>query len=162
MAETTLARLTSGACRTEAQPAVTGRLRTMVDVHFDRVGRLLRGLGVPEAEVDDATQQVFIVAARRIGAIAPGRERAFLYRTAMNVAAHARRTMARRRERVDEPAEWLAPAPTPEELVAERRAREHLQRILDAMAVELRTVLVLSEGQQKGSHPFSDGDVCLD
>src|SRR6516162_7479374 len=74
------------------------RLRALVVAHFDFIWRSLRRLGVPEAGVDDATQRVFCVALRRLEDIEPGRERAFLFHTAMNVATDARRALARSRE----------------------------------------------------------------
>lgn len=47
------------------------RARALVNEHFDFLWRLLRRLGVPEAEVDDAAQQVFLVATRRLAEVAP-------------------------------------------------------------------------------------------
>ena len=55
------------------------RLRALADAHFDFIWRSLRRLGVPDEGVDDAAQQVFLVALRRIDEMAPGRERAFLF-----------------------------------------------------------------------------------
>src|SRR5690242_17321725 len=72
------------------------RLRALQEEHFEFLWRSLRRLGVPEADVDDAVQQVFLVAARR--EILPGSERSFLFATALRVASHARRTLRRRRE----------------------------------------------------------------
>jgi RNA polymerase sigma-70 factor (ECF subfamily) len=119
------------------------RVRELVNAHFSAVARLLRGLGVSEGEADDAAQQVFMVASRRLADIPRGRERAFLYRTAMNVAAHARRTVARRRE--DPEAEPPADSLSPEELLDRRRARECLDAILESMPMDLRATFVLFE-----------------
>jgi RNA polymerase sigma-70 factor (ECF subfamily) len=121
------------------------RVRAIVLAHFDAVARLLRSLGVKEADVEDAAQQVFMVVARRADDLAPEAERAFLFRTAVHVAAHARRTLARRREQVDEAPQPVGTPPAPDELLDQRRARERLDRILDAMPVDLRTVFVLFE-----------------
>ena len=74
------------------------RLRGMVDTHIDFVARVLRNSGTPHAEIDDEVQRTFIVAARRLDDIRPGAEKSFLFRIAFNLAAHARRTAARRRE----------------------------------------------------------------
>src|SRR5688572_12756627 len=74
------------------------RLRALVDRHLDFIGRMVRHLGVAELEIDDVLQQVFCTAARRLGDITAGSERAFLVQTAVNWAANARRARARRPE----------------------------------------------------------------
>jgi RNA polymerase sigma-70 factor, ECF subfamily len=130
----------------EASPRSEGeRLRLLVRHHFEPVGRLLRALGVREAEVDDAAQQTFVILARRIAELPPGAERMFVYRTALYVAAHARRALARSREVLQDDAAWISDRPSPDELIDQRRARECLDSILETMPVELRTVLVLFE-----------------
>jgi RNA polymerase sigma-70 factor (ECF subfamily) len=123
------------------------RFRELVDAHFDFVWRSLRRLGVPDSGVDDASQQVFCVALRRVGDIAPGRERAFLFGTAMNVAGDVRRTLARVRECSDERALEAAvdSAPTPDQVVDRKKARALLDEVLDAMDDDLRMVFVLFE-----------------
>ncbi len=78
--------------------ARAARVRPLVDEHFNSVWRYLRGLGIPEAEADDATQQVFITVSSKIDAVQEGAERSFLVRTAHGVAANARRAVLRRRE----------------------------------------------------------------
>jgi RNA polymerase sigma-70 factor (ECF subfamily) len=93
------------------------RLKALATENFQFIWRSLRRLGVPPVAVDDAAQQVFEVASRRLSDIEPGRERAFLFKTALLVAAEGRRSAARRRElHPDSAVEELAdPAPTPEE-----------------------------------------------
>lgn len=118
----------------------------LVKREFRFVWRLLRRLGLSEGDADDAAQQVFIVASQRFGDLVPGRERSFLYTTALHVAYKARRTVDRRREDLDgdiEPAPESGP--NMEELVDRRRARELLDSILDALPLDLRAVLVLHE-----------------
>src|SRR5437016_1477964 len=77
------------------------RLRRMMEADFDFVWRALRGLGVPAANADDAAQQVFWIASRKLDAIAAGSERSFLFGTARGIAANARRARLRSRENVD-------------------------------------------------------------
>src|ERR1700691_2471838 len=67
------------------------RVRAMVDAHFDVVWRSLRRLGVMPDTVDDATQQVFMVASRKVDVIEKGGERSYLLGIAVRVAADARR-----------------------------------------------------------------------
>lgn len=121
-------------------------LPALVEEHADFVWRSLRRLGVPEATSDDATQQVFVVAQQKIEQILVGRERAFLFSVAMNVAAHVRRSLARRREVQDDDAlDRIDPAPLPDAQLDDRRARALLDEVLDAMDLDLRTVFVMFE-----------------
>jgi RNA polymerase sigma-70 factor (ECF subfamily) len=135
-------------------PAVspqTERLRAMVDAHIDAIARVLRRLGVPEADVDDAVQQVFLTASRRLGDIVHGAEKAFLYKTALHVAAHARRTLARRKEEPVEDFADVAEARGPgdvEDAIDRQRAAVMLEGVLDAMPEELRAVFVLFEVEE--------------
>ena len=122
-------------------------LASLVEQHADFVWRSLRRMGVAPAQADDATQEVFIVTSQKLERVELGRERAFLYGVAINVAAHARRSRARSREVAGE-AETLAArdhAPNPEVRLAEAQSRALLDRVLDALSEELRAVFVLFE-----------------
>lgn len=122
------------------------RTRVLVDEHFNFIWRSLRRMGVPEADVDDAVQEVFIVASRRVDSIEPGCERSFLFGTAIRVASNRRRQVARRREQRDATIiDIRDPAPDPEATTEFARTREKLQRVLDELSVELRAVFVLFE-----------------
>lgn len=125
------------------------RLRWMVDEYIDFVARVLRNAGTPAAEVDDDVQRTFIAAARRLDDVRPGAERSFLLQTALYVAAHARRTVARRREvAAEEAPEQIDSALTPEQLTDQKRARQMLDRVLSVMDADLRTVFVLYEFEE--------------
>ncbi len=122
------------------------RLRVLVDRHIDFVARVLRNLGVPDADVDDAVQRTFIAVSNRLNDIRAGAEKAFLFRTAANVAAHGRRSLARRREVSEEHApEQHELVETPEALTDQHRARKLLDQALDELASDLREVFVLFE-----------------
>jgi len=122
------------------------RLRRAVTEHFELLWKFLRQLGIPEADVDDAVQEVVIVAARRLHEVEHGRERAFLLGSAVRVASTMRRTLRRRREAGDEALQVAVDhGPTPEEVVGLRRARELLDVVLEHMPIELRAVFVLHE-----------------
>ncbi|HVU03299.1 MAG TPA: sigma-70 family RNA polymerase sigma factor [Polyangiaceae bacterium] len=122
------------------------RLTRLVQDTHSFVFRILRRFGLPAADAEDAAQQVFLVASSRLADIVPGKERAFLFRTAMHVAAKAHRTRRRRPEDANEDCgDGADGAPGPEELVQQRRAREILDRILEDMELELKTVIVLFE-----------------
>jgi RNA polymerase sigma-70 factor (ECF subfamily) len=125
------------------------RLRQLVDEHFDLVWRALRRFGVPAADLDDGVQQVFWVASRRLADIDDGKERAFLFQTALRVASDSRRTHQRRRETGEDGLAELSHAtPSPEDLVDLHRAREVLDQLLEQLPLELRAVLVLFEMEQ--------------
>jgi RNA polymerase sigma-70 factor (ECF subfamily) len=116
-----------------------------MDQHFDFIWCQLRRLGLPDDHADDAVQQVFIVAAGKLAEITLGRERSFLFGTALRVASDMRRAAARRREVSDEHAEPLDPTPGPDELLEQRRARAALDEVLDEMSFDARVVFVLFE-----------------
>jgi RNA polymerase sigma-70 factor (ECF subfamily) len=125
------------------------RFREIVDAHYDFIWRSLRRLGVTQGDADDAAQQVFVTAARKLAKIRPGSERSFLFQTALRTAADNRRTHRRRREvttdEIPESDEALDHTPTAEDVVDLRRARRALDAILDDMPIELRAVFALFE-----------------
>ncbi len=121
------------------------RVAHLFDTYYDFVWRLVRRLGVAPAMVDDATQQVFIVAARKVAEIEPAREQSFLHGVAIRVVADVR-DAARRRgtpEELDErtPALELGA----DELLDQKRARQWLDQILQSMELAERSVFVLFE-----------------
>jgi RNA polymerase sigma-70 factor, ECF subfamily len=122
-------------------------VRSLFQAHHGAVWRLLRRFGVPLAQLDDAAQEVFWVAARRFADIEAGRERAFLYGVALRVASNElRRAQAEATQPLSD-AEWMLSdvAPTPEESLEQRRALLLLDAALGRLPLELRTVLVLFE-----------------
>jgi RNA polymerase sigma-70 factor, ECF subfamily len=115
---------------------------------FDFLWRLLRRLGVwPDAAVDDAVQRVFEIASRKVDHMAVGMERAFLFKTAVLVAAEERRRQRRARERTAEaePPDVPSSEPDPEAALVQRRNRELLDEVLDSMPDKFRAVFVLYE-----------------
>ena len=120
--------------------------RAIVHDHFDFIWRLLHRLGVPPADVDDAVQQVFLVAADRLDTIVKGSERAFLYGTALRVASTHRRTASRRRKGLDQFLwETHASALLPDEELERREAIALLDEVLSGFADEWRRVFVLCD-----------------
>jgi RNA polymerase sigma-70 factor (ECF subfamily) len=125
------------------------RLAKLVTDQFPFVWRLLRRIGVHESDADDAAQQVFIVLSQRLEEVRPNAERAFLFSTAMHVGARARRSRLRKREDLGGELETRTDdAPSQEELLDRRRAREVLDHLLDEMPLDLRVVFVLFELEQ--------------
>lgn len=155
--------IVSGAVATYGPPATTitrdrdTRLRAMVDRYLDFVARVLRNAGTPDAEIDDEVQRTFITAARRLDDVRPGAEKGFLFKIALNLAAHARRTLARRREVLAEEApERNETFPTPEQLTDQKRMRQLLDGVLDRMEESLRVVFVLYEFEEMNMSEIAD------
>ena len=121
------------------------RARDVVVAQFGFIWRLLRHLGVPAADVDDAAQQTFLIASKKIDEIDVGRERSFLYGVAIRIAAKARHSQKRRFDREVELAELVDTARSPEELLDGARKLALFDGVLDAMELELRAVFVLHE-----------------
>lgn len=132
--------------RNAALPAMCD-LRALFHAHHGSVWRLLRRFGVHPSRLDDAAQEVFWVAARRLRDIQPGKEQAFLYGVALRIASNTAR-----RERVALPlAEQDAVSaladhqPSPEAQAEHREARQILDAVLEQLPGELSSVLVLFE-----------------
>lgn len=135
----------------ERAPAVerAARMRALVERYYDFVWRSLRRLGITDADAEDAAQEVFVSLSGRLDDVEVGSERGFLYRTALNHAAHARRTRLRRREVSEELlSDCAAVAPGPDELLAGARAKQLFYQVLGALDLELRAVFVLYELEQ--------------
>lgn len=140
-----------------ADAAGSARLDELVRGEFAYVWRLCRRLGLPESDADDAAQQVFLVASRRLADIRPGSERSFLYGVAIHAAAKFRESRARRREDTEAELEQLeSGSPSAEELIERRGARELLDLLLDAMPDDLRTVFVLYEIEEQSSTQIAE------
>ncbi len=122
------------------------RWRAIVKDHVDFIWRALRRLGVVEADLADAAQQVFLVLARKLSLVHEGSERSFLFQTACRVASGSRRTRTRRREVPDDLLALQSDErPGPDADLEARLRRVQLDRILDTLPMELRAVFVLSE-----------------
>jgi RNA polymerase sigma-70 factor (ECF subfamily) len=126
------------------------KVHELVTAHFDFVWRSLRRLGVPAATVDDAAQQVFLIASRKMLDVPYAAQRSFLFGVALRVAAEERRARKRRPEDAtgDSHLSIEDPAPGPEELLDRGRARSIIDNILEAMPLEMRTVFILFEVEE--------------
>jgi RNA polymerase sigma-70 factor (ECF subfamily) len=131
------------------------RVRSMVDRYFETVWRALRRLGVPDSAADDAAQQVFLVASRRIDEIEEGGERSYLLGVGLRVASEMRRASNRRRGLLDvlvvESSTARPHAPAPDEMFDHKRLLELLTSCLDEMPDKLREAFVLFEIEELGA-----------
>jgi RNA polymerase sigma-70 factor, ECF subfamily len=123
------------------------RIERLVRDHHAFVWRSVRRLGVRDADVDDVVQEVFLTAARHLDEIQHDRERGYLFRTSVFVAAHARRKVQRRREVVDDErmVAEVDGRPSPEQSAALSQTRARLQSMLDQLPEDFRAVFVLFE-----------------
>jgi RNA polymerase sigma-70 factor, ECF subfamily len=122
------------------------RARDIVLGHAPFVCRTLRYLGVPEADVMDAAQEVFLVIHKKLDAF-EGRStlQTWIYGICHRIAlAHRRRRVHRREDVTSTPPEVAIAATQGEELeMAE--ARSKVLRLLDALDSDKRAVFVLYE-----------------
>jgi RNA polymerase sigma-70 factor (ECF subfamily) len=132
--------------RPEPASDAAARITRITLDHFQFIWRCLRRLGVHPPGVDDAAQEVFEVATRKLGVIQEGRERAFLFQTATLVARKARRLAYRAKtEEGGEPDELAGNVSDPEALSLILERRRLLDAALESLNEELRTVFVLFE-----------------
>lgn len=140
-----------------AQTDRVDRARALVTQHFQSVWRLLRRLGVPESDAEDAAQQVFVVATSRLAEITAERERPFLYATALRVAATANRTRLRRQRWISLSDEDAAtPGAAADEQIERREALAFLDAVLARLDDDLRRVFVLSDIEELTASEVSE------
>jgi len=124
------------------------RFATLFEDHADFVARTLRRLGVPDHDVEDGLQEVFLVVQSKLDDIEPGKERSFLFGIARRRASTLRRSLDRTSRREGSALHDLSmpdSAPDIIERTEQIEARAMLDEVLDALPLDLRTVLVLHE-----------------
>ncbi len=122
-------------------------LEQLVREYLSHVYRLLRHLGVPAGDLDDACQQVFLVFAGKHTTINPGSERAFLSSVSARIASRWRRTHRRRHELGSDELsnQPCAAESSPEQRLELAEAQRLLLQVLDTLPDTLREVFVLFE-----------------
>jgi RNA polymerase sigma-70 factor (ECF subfamily) len=129
-----------------AAPADVERLSRMMRDGFDPIWRLLRRLGVSADAADDAAQEVFMVAARRIHEIEAGSEQSYLYGTALRVAkSHHRRQASSSARHVPLDESRLSASTSPEQALDQRQRLALLDDALGDLDQDERSVFVLFE-----------------
>lgn len=126
------------------------RFRSVYDECFPMVWRALRRLGVSEAAVADAAQDVFLRVHCNLASFeARSSVRSWVFGIAINVAREHRRR-ARSWAKVEPRVSELPPpvAATPDEAVACNQALRLLDSILDELDDDRRAVLVLAEWEE--------------
>jgi RNA polymerase sigma-70 factor (ECF subfamily) len=129
-------------------PPTTPEFEALYREQFVFVWRALYRLGVREADVPDACQEVFLVAHRRLPEF-EGRAKVttWLFRICLRVASgHLRRAHVKREVQDDVAlAGELSTERDPESSRAHREGLRLLELALDALTLEQRTVFVLFE-----------------
>jgi RNA polymerase sigma-70 factor, ECF subfamily len=134
-------------------PRLEPRVEEIYAEHVTMVWRSLRRLGVPEASIEDAVQDVFLVVHRRLSEFA-GRSamKTWLYGIVLRVAKDHRRAQIRQAHKVERLAQLLSSdasnGSTPMDAAERREANRALHAILATMADEQREVLVLVEMEE--------------
>jgi len=105
----------------------------------------LLGLGVPERDVDDACQEVLLVAHRRLADIDPKTLRSWLYGVCVRVAASHRRKACARHEAPVADVPQLEVSRTPFDEVAAGRLENALLNALNGLDEDKRAAFVLYE-----------------
>lgn len=123
--------------------------RALYDGHVDFVWRNLRRLGVHEADVDDRTQEVFVVAHRRFDQFEDRGHgpRAWLFQIVLRVASDARRHRRRHPEDPDggDAMGRASVDASQADAILRREALSRLDAALETIDIGRRTVLVLHE-----------------
>lgn len=151
MAITKLSDVTMTAAESAGKPAAPARpldVAGLVREHGVSVWRTLRRMGVAEGDLDDACQEVFLVAHRRAGDF-EGRAnpRTWLIGIALRLAANYRRKRRSTTADVDVYAHELSgdEGGSPEDVLTRKEARVLLQGAVDALDDDKRAVFVLFE-----------------
>lgn len=124
------------------------------DLHFPAIFaefapyvlRVMRHLGVPEADLQDQSQEVFVAVFRGLAGFG-GRSslQTWIYGICLRVASnHRRRAHVRRERPCSEPPEQVLPA-VQDESFERRESQAVLTRLLDALDPDKREVFVLYE-----------------
>jgi RNA polymerase sigma-70 factor (ECF subfamily) len=135
----------------EPDPGAGAELESLYRQHFAFVWRTLRRFGVADAHLEDAAQEVFLIAHRRLGAWHEwSSPRAWLFGVARRVAADHRRGRDRHARKLAALPELDGPTPPASAGAYEERLdqQQRLRVVAEAIAAlspERRTVYVLTE-----------------
>src|SRR6185369_14198957 len=121
-----------------APTALGVRFGALYREHFALAWRGLKRLGVPEAALEDAVQDVFLVLHRRLDEFEERSSlKTFLFGIVVRVAKDHRRARARYQRRISGFAEQLEVNPSPSRTPADEAERREANRILHAVLARL-------------------------
>lgn len=134
------------ALRDSPECAEVPDLREVFRVHVDYVWRMARAFGLSAEDADDATQEVFLVAHRRIATFRPEASmRGWLFGITRNVVLHHRRGYVSRARHLSTLAREDVASDDAEQTLRVQQAAALLQAFLDDLDLDKRLVFVLAE-----------------
>lgn len=133
-------------------------IEALYAAHFDFVWRSLKHLGVTDAAIDDAVQDTFVVAHRRLADFEHrSTPRTWLFGIALRVARDHRRSRGRRDRFLDayshQPERTVA---TPYEYSVRADAGRLLRNFLETLPDEQRAVFILADVEQMTAPEIAD------
>lgn len=134
-----------GTLPADAAPDESLPFEALYERHFAFTWRALRHLGVPAPQLEDATQEVWIVVHRRLpGFEARSSARTWLFGIALNVARNRRRGLRRAPAMQPLPEQLVCARPDPEDQHAGSEMWRTLEAFLDTLDELRRAVFVSS------------------
>jgi RNA polymerase sigma-70 factor, ECF subfamily len=141
-----LSRSEESLCETRTSEDGDARLEQLYVEYADLVWRALARHGVPQASIDDALQDVFLVAHQKLGDYREeGKRGAWLVAISRRVAADRRRAAMRRAAREDAAASRAPTAVDPEQELLRRDAAAFMEPFLASLEPDRREVFVLAD-----------------
>lgn len=138
-------------------PDPTFALGELFDQHASYVYRVLARFGVRDADLDDLTQEVFLVVLRRYADFeGRSRVRTWLYSIARLCASNYRQRAVHRREVLEEPPSDEGVAGRQAETLDAQRLLGRLDAVLEALPETQREVYVLYEIEQLSMAEISE------
>lgn len=129
----------------DAARALEAELARVVEQHADFLYRVLKRLGTPEAELEDALQEVLLVVAHKLPEYEErGGMRAWLFTIARQVASHAVRA-TQRRVRREGAHEELRVVEDPHGALERSEAARFVESFLASLAEPQASVFFLAE-----------------
>jgi len=131
-------------------PRADARLHAIARAYQGPLARYLARHGVAAADLDDAVQEVLIVASEKLDQVSAANERSFLYGTALRVASNARRGHRRRDRMVVSLFEAPRDAsPSVDDLTDELFGRTLLDQALERMPADVQPVFLMMEIEEQ-------------
>src|SRR5262245_44781538 len=135
---------------TAREPTLAERFSELYEQHFEFVWRSSRYLGEPDASLDDAVQDVFLVAYRRLQDFeARSSPRTWLFAITLRVVSDHRRSRRRKTRLLDNFTRVCSPSvSTPFDHTAHAERGRALLSALDGLSDELRATFVMADLQE--------------
>jgi RNA polymerase sigma-70 factor (ECF subfamily) len=137
--------------RTALEPSADRSVEQVFRAHAPLVWRTLHRMGVPEADLPDLLQEVFVVVQRKLASFdrsyqgRGARTTTWLFAIAARVASNYRRSARHRRECLVAEVPEVGGAESPETIVSQGQTRALVSAAIDALPPPHRAVFVMYE-----------------